>query len=251
VLYVTPEEPHQQSLFSGPEIEADAGIVDKKVDAVYVTRFQKERWVEKDQPYPKIDRKFLDEPKYSEASVLHPLPRVGELDASVDTDRRAVYFEQAAYGVPVRMALISLLLGLKGKSLNKFEGGFERKPFPVYDQPRSIGIACANANCIVHEPMERQYVRNKFFIVKGAADACKLRCVYCENDIDEFVVASKKNKWFSSEVAQLLRPDEAHLKDLVVFENEAAALAAGLHSRRAVAEHKPPPPERVRARGKP
>src|SRR5712691_9067022 len=90
-LYVTPEEPHQQSLFAGPEIELDLGVVDKKVDAVYVTRFQKERWADKDQPYPKIDRKFLNEPKYSEASVLHPLPRVGELDASVDSDRRAVY----------------------------------------------------------------------------------------------------------------------------------------------------------------
>src|SRR5262249_8321996 len=120
-LYVTPEEPHQQSLFSGPELESNIGVVDKKVDAVYVTRFQKERWAEKDQAYPRIDRKFLNEPKYSDASVMHPLPRVGELDASLDTDRRAVYFEQAAYGVPVRMALISLLLGLKGKSLHKFE----------------------------------------------------------------------------------------------------------------------------------
>ena len=37
----------------------------KKIDAVYVTRFQKERWAEKDQAYPRIDRKFLNEPKYS------------------------------------------------------------------------------------------------------------------------------------------------------------------------------------------
>src|SRR5437762_7292932 len=132
-LYVTPEEPHQQSLFAGPEIDLAAGVVDKKVDAVYVTRFQKERWVEKDQPYPKIDRKFLNAPKYSEASVLHPLPRVGELDAAIDSDRRAVYFEQAAYGVPVRMALISLLLGLKTKLLHKFEGGFEKKSLSIYD----------------------------------------------------------------------------------------------------------------------
>ena len=87
-------------------------ILKQKIDAVYVTRFQKERWAEKDRPYPKIDAKFLDEPKYSEASVMHPLPRVNELDASLDTDRRAIYFEQAAYGVPVRMALISLLLHL-------------------------------------------------------------------------------------------------------------------------------------------
>src|SRR5215468_7839927 len=96
-LYVTPEEPHQQSLFSGPEIESNnVGLAEKKIDAVYVTRFQKERWAEKDQAYPRIDRQFLNEPKYSEASVMHPLPRVGELDAAFDSDRRAVYFEQAA-----------------------------------------------------------------------------------------------------------------------------------------------------------
>ena len=103
---------------------------------------------------------------------MHPLPRVGELDAAFDSDRRAVYFEQAAYGVPVRMALISLLLGLKGKSLHRFEGGFERdEQNPVYDQPRSVGLHCANTNCIVHDPMEAQYVRNKFYVVKPASSA--------------------------------------------------------------------------------
>ena len=85
----------------------------QKIAAVYVTRFQKERWTDKQQDYPRIDAKFLKDPKYSRASVLHPLPRVGELDAAIDTDSRAIYFEQAAYGVPIRMALISLLLGLQ------------------------------------------------------------------------------------------------------------------------------------------
>src|SRR5882762_7807480 len=64
-LYVTPQEPHQQSLFSGPEIESNIGILDRKIDALYVTRFQKERWTDKNQAYPTIDRKFLKEPKYS------------------------------------------------------------------------------------------------------------------------------------------------------------------------------------------
>jgi aspartate carbamoyltransferase catalytic subunit len=235
VLYVTPDEPHQQSLFSGPEIETsrDAGLADKKIDAVYVTRFQKERYAEKDQAYPRIDRKFLNEPKYSEASVMHPLPRVGELDAAFDTDRRAVYFEQAAYGVPVRMALISLLLGLRGRSLQKFESGFEREKYPVYDQPRHVGLACINSNCIVHEPMEAQYVRNKFQIIKGST-AARLRCAYCERDIDRFVVASKKNKWYATEPSMLTR--SADLKDVVLFADEAAAQAAGFHSRRAAAE---------------
>jgi hypothetical protein len=247
-LYVTPEEPHQQSLFSGAELEPDVGMVDRKVDAVYVTRFQKERWADKDQAYPRIDRKFLNEPKYSDASVMHPLPRVGELDAAFDSDRRAVYFEQAAYGVPVRMALISLLLGIKGKSLHKFEGGFERKAVPIYDQPRTIGITCANKNCIVHDPMEQQYVRNKFSLVNAdRPHECRLRCVYCENDIEQFVVASKKNKWYSSDPAAL-RSDDHHLKEIIVFETESEAAAAGFHSRRAVAEAAPPPRARLRSK---
>lgn len=235
VLYVTPDEPHQQSLFSGPEIgtSRDIGLAEKKIDAVYVTRFQKERYAEKDQAYPRIDRKFLNEPKYSEASVMHPLPRVGELDAAFDTDRRAVYFEQAAYGVPVRMALISLLLGIKGRSLQKFEGGFEPEKVPVYDQPRSIGIQCINPNCIVHEPMEAQYVRNRFHIIKHG-EAQKLRCIYCERDIERFVVASRKNKWYTAEPSVFARTTD--LKDVILFADEAAAQAAGFHSRRGASE---------------
>jgi aspartate carbamoyltransferase catalytic subunit len=239
-LYVTPEEPHQQSLFAGAELETNADAVGKKFDAVYVTRYQKERWADKEQSYPKIDRKFLSEPKYSDASVMHPLPRVGELDADFDADRRAVYFEQAAYGVPVRMALIALLLGLKGKSLHKFAGGFERPKYPLYDQPRPIGIRCANKNCIVHDPMETQYVRNKFYVVKTQSQAeCKLRCAYCECDIEDFVVASRKNKWFAADPAVLVRADDQHFKDLVVFAKPAEAAEAGFHSRRAAAEPKP------------
>jgi aspartate carbamoyltransferase catalytic subunit len=252
-LYVTPDEPHQQSLFSGPEIERDIGrdlgIVDKKVDAVYVTRFQKERWAEKDQAYPRIDRKFLNEPKYSEASVMHPLPRVGELDAAFDTDRRAVYFEQAAYGVPVRMALISLLLGLKGKSLHRFEGGFERSRFPIYDHPRNIGLHCINPNCIVHDPMEAQYVRNKFLVVHTEA-ATRLRCIYCERDIESFVVASKKNKWYVVDASVLARSTDQSLKDIVLFADEADARAAGFHSRRAAAGSEASPPQRATVRSK-
>ena len=250
-LYVTPEEPHQQTLFSGPEIEHDVGrdleMVDKKVDALYVTRFQKERWVEKDQAYPRIDRKFLNEPKYSDASVMHPLPRVGELDVAFDSDRRAVYFEQAAYGVPIRMALISLLLGLKGKSLHRFEGGFEEDKEQLYDQPRSVGIRCANSNCIVHDPMEQQYVRNKFHVVQSVT-AARLRCVYCEREIERFVVASKKNKWYAAGPDALHRVTDHGLKEVILFADEAESRAAGFHSRRAAAE--PRSARRANARSK-
>src|SRR5271156_1706290 len=148
-LYVTADQPHQLSLYAEPEIDYGLAL-EKKTDAVYVTRFQKERWSEKERPYPKVDAKFLRDAKYSQASVMHPLPRVNELDASLDTDRRAIYFRQAAYGVPVRMALISLLLHLhKNKSLHQFPGGFAKPEHPIYAQPIGTGIQCANTNCIV------------------------------------------------------------------------------------------------------
>ena len=176
-LYVTADQPHQLSLIPDPEIDYGL-LVQKKIDAVYVTRFQKERWTEKERPYPKIDAKFLDEAKFSDASVMHPLPRVNELDASFDTDRRAVYFQQAAYGVPIRMALISLLLHLqKNKSLNQFGGGFAKPEYPIYVQPIGTGLQCDNPNCITGDPAERQYAANKFYVVdEEASQTCRLRC---------------------------------------------------------------------------
>jgi aspartate carbamoyltransferase catalytic subunit len=251
-LYRTPEEPHQPALFAGPDFElsfdirsggpgSDDSIHRKKIDAVYVTRYQKERTVEKQEGYPKIDAQFLKEPKYSHASVLHPLPRVDELDASLDSDNRAVYFEQAAYGVPVRMALISLLLGLqKGISLRKFEGGFEKPESLIYHQPLSVGIRCANANCIVHEPKESPYVRNKFHVVKNSdQSSCRLRCVYCETDIDRFFVASKKNKWFTDNTSALLHAKDQNIKDLLAFADESDAISHGFHFRRHAAARGP------------
>jgi aspartate carbamoyltransferase catalytic subunit len=228
-LYVTSDEPHQQSLFSGPEV--DYGLIrHKKIDAVYVTRFQKERWGDQDQEYPKID---LRDERYAAASVMHPLPRVGELDASFDTDTRAVYFQQAAYGVPIRMALIALLLGLRqGKALDKFEGGFAAASRPLYSQPLSVGLRCVNPNCIVHEPMESQYVRNKFEIIATDDSVCRLRCFYCERDANEFVVASRRQQWFTEDRAGLRKADAAHMRDLIIFASAADAEAAGFHHKR-------------------
>jgi hypothetical protein len=173
--------------------------------------------------------------------VLHPLPRVGELDAALDTDSRAVYFEQAAYGVPVRMALIALLLGLHaGKSLRKYKDGFEKSEFQVYDQPLRVGIQCANLNCIVHDPKETPYLRNKFYVVPGAEHGdCRLRCKYCETDIDRFVVAHKKSKWYADDTSLLLQAKEPS-REFLAFAEEADAASRGYHSRRQAA---PPPRE--------
>lgn len=239
-LYITPDEPHQQSLFSGPEVDHSV-VMRKKIDAVYVTRFQKERWTDKNQEYPRIDAKFLKDSKYSHASVMHPLPRVNELDAAFDSDTRAMYFQQAAYGVPIRMALIALLLSIRSdKTLSKFEGGFDVPKQPLYDQPLSTGIRCANPNCISHEPMEAQYVRNKFHLVRnGAATECRLRCFYCESDIENFVVASKKGQWYADDPLTLLRAADG-FKDFVAFPDAEHAMAAGYHPKQS-------PPAKSRA----
>src|SRR5215813_1251797 len=239
-LYVTAEQPHQLSLYAEPE-EVDYGLIlKKKTDAVYVTRFQKERWAEKERPYPKIDAKFLCQDKYSQASVMHPLPRVNELDASLDSDRRAIYFQQAAYGVPVRMALISLLLHLhKNKSLHKFSGGFAKPDHPVYAQPIGTGLHCGNPNCITRDPAESQYAANKFYVVEHPEHhQARLRCVYCETDVEAeseadtaLVVVDVARKTFSHDLAALTKAPAEKLKHLVVFRNEADALAAGFQPR--------------------
>ncbi|MEM4161156.1 MAG: aspartate carbamoyltransferase [Thermoplasmata archaeon] len=84
-------------------------------DVFYMTRIQKERFPDI-QEYSKVagiyrlDAKMLERAK-KHAIVMHPLPRVNEIAPDVDTTKHAVYFEQAFNGVPVRMALLLLLLG--------------------------------------------------------------------------------------------------------------------------------------------
>ncbi len=236
-LYVTADQPHQLSLYAEPEIDY-ALVLQKKTDAVYVTRFQKERWTEKERPYPKIDAKFLGQPKYSQASVMHPLPRVNELDVSLDSDRRAIYFQQAAYGVPVRMALISLLLHLhKNKSLQAFAGGFAKSEHAIYAQPIDTGLRCGNANCIVADPAERQYAANKFYVIAEAGGRpCKLRCVYCESDVEEdavahCVAADSTRKVLSPALSALHDASTEKLRHLVLYRSKAEALAAGFQPR--------------------
>jgi len=243
-LYVTSDQPHQLSLYAEPEIDYGL-LVQKKIDAVYVTRFQKERWTEKERPYPRIDAKFLGEPKYSEASVMHPLPRVNELDASLDTDRRAIYFQQAAFGVPVRMALISLLLHLhKNKSLHKFPTGFAKPEHPLYCQPIGTGLGCANPNCITADPAESQYAANKFYIVEEPQRReTRLRCLYCESDLDvpaetaadSLVVADTVRKTFTPGLASLTKAPLEKRRGLVIYRNEQDAVAAGFAPREASA----------------
>jgi aspartate carbamoyltransferase catalytic subunit len=225
-LYVTPQKPHQLSFIPNTDIDLSVEAkIRRQIDAVYVTRFQKERWTEKAADYPRVDLKFLKDERYADTSVLHPLPRVGELDISIDADPRAVYFKQAAYGVPVRMALAALLLGRDG-ALARHPGGFAPAGGPPpYDQPTDVGIRCANSNCIVHDPMERPYTRNRFAIIRQPS--LRLRCFYCDNDIAGFVAASRRTRRLTPTITTADRLEDLDPSDLVLFASDAEAEAAG------------------------
>ena len=86
-----------------------------RLDVLYVTRIQKERFVdpaeyEKVKSSYRISLKDLEKAK-EKLVIMHPLPRVDEIDYRVDETPHAKYFQQVRYGVLVRMALISLILG--------------------------------------------------------------------------------------------------------------------------------------------
>jgi aspartate carbamoyltransferase catalytic subunit len=87
----------------------------KKLDVLYVTRIQQERFqdpmeYQKYKNVYSIGRSFLKQAKKG-IKIMHPLPRIGEIKPDLDDAENAVYFKQAAYGIPVRQALLGLVLG--------------------------------------------------------------------------------------------------------------------------------------------
>ena len=90
-----------------------------ELDVLYMTRVQKERFFNEADYLRLKDYYILDNDKLKTAKkdliILHPLPRVNEIATEVDDDPRAKYFEQAANGVFIRMALILKLLGIEVK----------------------------------------------------------------------------------------------------------------------------------------
>lgn len=92
----------------------DLDSVLPQVDVVYQTRIQKERF-DDEASYRAVKGIYVIDTASmarlrSEAIVMHPLPRLDEIDPAVDADRRAAYFRQARNGVQVRMALLDAVL---------------------------------------------------------------------------------------------------------------------------------------------
>jgi aspartate carbamoyltransferase catalytic subunit len=85
-------------------------------DAVYMMRVQKERFKTQEE-YDRIKDAFILKPEHlalikKEAIIMHPLPRVNEIDIAIDTDSRASYFRQAQNGLYIRMALLLYVFNL-------------------------------------------------------------------------------------------------------------------------------------------
>ncbi|MEZ0397317.1 MAG: aspartate carbamoyltransferase [Anaerolineales bacterium] len=86
-----------------------------ETDVLYVTRVQKERFAD-EAAYESVKGAYVINAEVMKAAkqrmiVMHPLPRVGEIDPAFDDDPRAAYFRQMEYGLYVRMALLAMVLG--------------------------------------------------------------------------------------------------------------------------------------------
>lgn len=104
--------------FEMESLEDTVGIA----DVLYMTRIQRERFEDKSE-YEKLKNVYvLDKTKMKKAKrnmiIMHPLPRVNEITEEVDEDPRAKYFEQAKYGMFVRMALILTLEEMRNEEIN-------------------------------------------------------------------------------------------------------------------------------------
>lgn len=85
-----------------------------KTDVLYVTRVQKERFSSLEE-YEKLQGSYIIDNTLAEsmkptASIMHPLPRVGEIHFDVDANPRAAYFRQMQNGLYIRMALLEQVL---------------------------------------------------------------------------------------------------------------------------------------------
>ncbi|MBR7148026.1 MAG: aspartate carbamoyltransferase [Firmicutes bacterium] len=121
-----------------------------QLDVLYMTRVQQERFDDVEQYERLKDSYILDKAKMAlgkeDMMVLHPLPRVNEIEFDVDEDPRALYFDQAIYGMYVRMALIVALLGLTPEELTWEKT--KRLALPVH--PEAKEVACTNPKCVTN-----------------------------------------------------------------------------------------------------
>ena len=139
-----------------------------ELDVLYMTRVQKERFLDEDEFDRVKDSFVLDAKRMAMAkekmAVLHPLPRVNEILTEVDSDPRAAYFRQVENGKFVREALIVKLLEWKDDPAH----GMPEHEAPVLDE----NLHCTNVKCICNNEKAPARFRR--------SEDGKLRCWYCD-----------------------------------------------------------------------
>ena len=218
-LYLTPKQPHQLALFTQVDEVIQARLSSMatglQYDAFYMTRKQKERMKDgASGSYPSIGADFLREQRFQDTVVMHPLPRVDELSPEVDKDRRGIYFKQAAYGVPVRMALLKFLFDRREKLT-----GAQKHRSVVYESPEAIGPQCRNPNCVTLN--ESISTRRKFQILSPEeGSAWVIACLYCDHRSKVQYIGNAKSKRYSSFDPGLVRSLREWLKtgELAIFD---------------------------------
>lgn len=155
-------------------------------DAVYVTRVQKERFASEEE-YQRVKSSYgITEEMIGKARpdtlVMHPLPRVDELAHTVDRDPRAAYFRQAAYGLPVRMALVAAMLGRRTARVRKSRpGDYKPESRHEVDFRKLAPVRCDNPRCITNH---EGYLTPQFYFSGSRASGLgsQIACAYCEHE---------------------------------------------------------------------
>jgi aspartate carbamoyltransferase catalytic subunit len=190
-LYLTPAKPHQLTLFTdADDLRARlAGAEPITLDALYMTRQQRERQESHDDgvEYLRVDTDTFQDPSMRHTLLMHPLPRTGEIASALDRDPRSIYFQQAAYGVPVRMALIAFLLAQRAR-------GAATRPAPREEGTVRIGPRCANPNCVTRR--EEVASERRFRLHREAAGRAHLVCLYCDHESRIQVIGNRKSRHF-------------------------------------------------------
>jgi aspartate carbamoyltransferase catalytic subunit len=199
-LYLTPSGPHQMALFTGGMAPGAARGVEPvlpALDALYVTRPQRERHSDETaqaEDYLHVDARTMRGSRTQAAVIMHPLPRTDELAYELDSDPRAVYFEQAAAGVPVRMALIDWLIRGAGAARAEPRGNGSLLRFKSGPQP-----VCGNHNCITRSESAYLPPRLKLAAWAGrpARSSLALQCDFCEQETAvEYVGNARSHRYY-------------------------------------------------------
>ena len=187
--------------------------------------------------YPAVDSEFLKQKRYRDTNVMHPLPRVDELSYDIDEDKRSMYFKQAAYGVPVRMALIASLLELQPALVT--EPSAKSARYRVYS--RAGGIECNNEKCV------SQVARRSADTWRRGFGSCRmqpptLRCVYCDVEQQPRAFGTASTHKFATDMAAW---QQANDEELIFFSDSQQADKAKYEERKSKPRKKSPRNELV------